>query len=66
MSDYRLYCLDSDGHIALANWIEAGDDDEADAKARKIQPDAQKCEVWLKNRLVAKLNTAGHLERVEP
>jgi hypothetical protein len=66
MADYRLYCLDRAGHIGLADWIEAATDYEAIAQARKLRPDAHKCEVWLKNRLVAKINDAGHLEKSSP
>lgn len=62
MADYRVYCLDGQGQIGLADWIEAQSDDEALARARALRPDAHKCEVWLKNRLVAKLNAGGRLE----
>ena len=65
MPDYRLYCLDGAGHIGLADWIEADDDDGAIAEARKLRPKANRCEVWQQGRLVAKLNGAGDLERVE-
>jgi len=63
MASYRLYCMDGAGHIALADWIEAADDDAAIAEARKVRPDAQRCELWLKNELVAKLNGKGYFER---
>jgi hypothetical protein len=62
MAAYRMYCLDGAGHIGLAEWIEASTDEEAVAEARKLRPDASKCEVWLKERLVAKLDSAGHLD----
>jgi hypothetical protein len=65
MADYRVYCLDGAGRIALADWIEASDDDDAIAKARKLKPNANSCEVWQKGRLVAKLSSAGRLERVD-
>ena len=63
MVHYRLYCLDEDGHIGLADWIEANDDDDAIVKARKARPEAYKCEIWKKDRLVARLNRAGRIER---
>ena len=66
MTSYRLYCLTGDGHIGLADWIEAETDEEAIRKTRKWRPDAHKCEVWNKNQLVAKFNGLGHLERVVP
>jgi len=62
MAEYRVYCLDGQGQIGLADWIEAESDDEALAKTRALRPDAYKCELWLKNRLVAKLNAGGRLE----
>ena len=62
MADYRVYCLDGAGNIALADWIEADTDDEALAKARELRPNAQKCEIWRKDRLIAKLSASGRLE----
>jgi hypothetical protein len=66
MADYRLYCLDGAGNIGFADWIEAQDDDQAVTKARELRPDAQRCEIWLKERLIAKLNDQGRFERVSP
>jgi hypothetical protein len=66
MADYRLYCLDGDGHIALADWIHAESDEDAMEQARKLRPDAHRCEIWLENRLVATLNTDGEFERRPP
>ena len=65
MPNYRLYGLDGEGRIGLADWIEADDDDQAIAEAGKMRPKANRCEVWLNNRLVAKLNGFGELERVD-
>lgn len=64
MADYRVYCLSGDGQIGLADWIEACSDDEAIVIARKLRPDAHRCEIWLKDRLVAKLSTEGRFEPV--
>ena len=66
MTDYRLYCLDGDGHIGRAHWVRADSDDEALAQARKLRPPAHRCELWLKKRLVAKLNAQGSSERIRP
>jgi len=66
MVAYRVYCLDGAGHISLADWIEAKDDDQAIAGARKVRPEAHKCEIWDKKRLVARLNGSGHFQRVSP
>ena len=64
MSDYRLYCVDGGGNIGFADWIQASTDEEAISKAREMRADAQKCEVWLGNQLVAKINSSGRLELV--
>lgn len=66
MPSYRLYCLDGAGHIGLADWIEADDDEDAVRMARKVRPDAHKCEIWQKQRLVAKLSATGQTEMVGP
>jgi len=63
MADYRLYGLDKSGRIDLADWIEANTDDDAIAKVRELKPDLYRCEIWLKNRLVARLNPEGRFER---
>ena len=55
MIGYRLYCLDGEGKINLAESIEAANDTEAIAKAREHYRDAHKCEIWLRDRLVATL-----------
>ena len=66
MAEYRIYCLDERGMLDLAEWVEAESDEEAVLKARELRPHAHKCEIWLKNRLVAKINRTGRLEAVEP
>jgi hypothetical protein len=63
MPDYRVYCLDGAGRIGFADWIEADDDDDAVRKARILRPDLHICEVWEQQRLVAKLNASGHVNR---
>jgi hypothetical protein len=55
MAEYRLYCLDGAGRISLAEWIEADSDEDALAKARSMGHGALKCELWQRNRLVARL-----------
>jgi hypothetical protein len=66
MADYRIYCLNERGILDLADWIDAGCDEEAVLKARELRPDARKCELWRENRLVAKINRTGRLELIEP
>jgi hypothetical protein len=56
MPKYRLYCLDDCGHIGFADWLEADNDLDAIAEARRLKVNGQKCEVWLSTELIAKLN----------
>jgi hypothetical protein len=65
MKDYRLYCLDGAGNIGLADWIQATDDENAIGKARQVRPDAHMCEIWQKDRLVAKLSAENHSQRID-
>jgi hypothetical protein len=54
--NYRLYCLDARGQISMAEWIDAADDQDAIRQAQVLNQNAQKCEVWDGNRLVARLD----------
>jgi hypothetical protein len=56
MPRYKLYWMQSQGKLHFAEWIEAGNDAEAIAIARKLKKDALKCEVWHDRRLVAVLD----------
>jgi len=56
--------MDGLRHIDLADWIEADSDEEAMHRAREIRGDAHECEVWLKDRLVARLGADGRMQRV--
>ncbi len=54
MASYRLYCLDRQGKITAAEWLEAEDDASALAAARALgKPMA--CELWLRNRMIDRL-----------
>ena len=57
MVSYRLYRLDEAGKISSAEWIEATDDEDAARKARLRSKDGT-CEVWERNRLVARIEPA--------
>ena len=46
--------------------VEAKADQEAIAAIRKLKPSADRCEVCLKNRLIASLNDQGVLELTPP
>ena len=63
MADYRIYCLDAEGRINLADWFVAENDDEAILHAGRVHPAALKCGIWQGNRLVAKINSTGLLQR---
>ena len=49
--NYRLYRLDGAGRISAAEWIEAADDDDARATARK-HASPGRYELWDRQRLV--------------
>jgi len=55
-SDYRLYYLDGNGRIGLADWIKAPDDLDAIRQARVLRHNALKCEVWKDDRLIAHMD----------
>jgi len=54
MAEYRLYCLNDRGGFSKSHEIEAEDDSDALAKARDMKLPVR-CELWNRNRLVAKL-----------
>ena len=54
LASYRLYRLDGAGKIATAEWLEAADDAEARGRARALDL-ACTCEVWDRQRLVARI-----------
>ena len=57
MAEYRVYVLQGDGRLGLADWIEAPDDEAAIAEARKLIPHkGDRCEVWRDKQLVATIN----------
>ena len=55
MVAYRLYCLDGMNRFTHAEPFEAPNDEEAARRARVLMGDAIKCEVWERNRLVARI-----------
>ena len=56
MADYRIYCLGRDGSIGFAQWFEAENDDDAVTRAYSLRPDAKRCEVWERGRLIATID----------
>ena len=57
MPAYRLYALDEDDRINLADWIEADSDADAIRQAKTIEEGRRLCEVWQGNRMVATLRS---------
>jgi hypothetical protein len=60
MPAYRVYCLDGAGKVWAAEWIEA-DSDRAALDAARRFTDAVRCEVWLGERLVGKVELQREL-----
>ena len=60
MPAYRVYCLDGAGKVWAAEWIEADSDSAALDAARRFT-DAVRCEVWLGERLVGKVEPQREL-----
>ena len=56
MVAYRLYCLDGVNRFSRAENFEAQNDEDAIRRARQLMGDAIKCEIWERNRLVARIN----------
>ena len=54
MTEYRLYCLDGANRITRAEGIRAASDDEAIEAARSMKLPV-KCELWQRDRLVARI-----------
>jgi hypothetical protein len=59
MPEYRLYCLDGAGKITKAEEITARDDAEG-LKIAKALKRHTKCELWNRDRLIAKIPPAPH------
>ena len=57
MPEYRLYCLNGNGGFTRSHEIEATGDADALKQARALKLDVA-CELWNRNRLVAKLPPA--------
>jgi hypothetical protein len=55
MPEYRLYCLDGANRITRAEQIVATNDEQAIAAARSMTPPV-KCELWQRDRLVARID----------
>lgn len=57
MPSYRLYRLDGAGKIVSAEWVDAADDAAAAQHARERALPVT-CEMWERNRLVARIAPA--------
>ena len=56
MVAYRLYCLDGVNRFSRAENFEARNDEDAIRRSRQLMGDAIKCEIWERNRLVARID----------
>lgn len=54
MRKYRVYTLDGAGNITRGIWVDAETDEEAVARVRQMKL-ATKCEVWERDRRIAKV-----------
>ena len=54
LPSYRLYRLDGAGKIISAEWVEAADDEAAERHGRERNLPGT-CEIWDRNRLVARI-----------
>ena len=52
--NYRAYCLNDDGKIAAAHWIEA---DTLEDAIEQVRPecDGRACEIWVSTKRIAKV-----------
>ena len=57
LPSYRHYRLDGAGNINSADWLEAADDEEAIRRVRDMNLPCV-CEIWDRNRLVARVEPA--------
>ena len=55
MSAYRVYFVDGVNRFSRAEWIEAETDEDAIRRARPYMQDSARCEIWDRQRLVARL-----------
>ena len=55
MANYRIYCIDGGDRVAAADWVEADDDEAAIARVKELHA-GYKCEVWLGQRLVTRVD----------
>ena len=62
MPDYRVYCLNAEGHFTAAEEIQARDDGEALVIARSVKRDVD-CELWNGSHFIARIPA---LEQTSP
>ncbi len=58
LQTYRVYCFDGARHIVTAELVEAANDAEAVTSA-EAAGFGSRCEIWQRDRLVARLAEAG-------
>ena len=61
MPEYRLFFVDEFRRVTFSQAIDAESDEEAVLKERELCAKSPRCEVWHRDRLVAKINS-GRIE----
>ena len=56
MATYIVYRLNGEGKIRAAEWIEAGDDHDALAQARRLEARGE-CEIWHRDRRIGRVES---------
>lgn len=64
MADYRLYCLVGTATSALPTGSKLTPTKKRSFR-RALRPDAHRCEIWLKSKMVAKLNQDSRFEPLQ-
>lgn len=59
LPSYRLYRLDGAGNIYTADWLAAGDDEDAVRQARELNL-PYPSELWDRHRMVARIDPSEH------
>jgi hypothetical protein len=62
MPAYRLYRVDGAGKILSAEWLEAPND-EAAVEAARAASAGTSCELWQRQRLIARIGRDGSVHR---
>ena len=65
LSEYKIYCIDDDGHVAMRHDYDARDDLASLERAKELCGQYE-MEVWQGKRFVARVTKDGAASFVEP